>query len=117
MPIGTYGRRRIEGIQAHLNALRVAHKALEDRKLEGIRAVRRISRSLRSSIPLLEHSPILKSLSAIESASDDEVQAHLASLLTLLNRLTAQIPPINRAILVVDDDPVTLSLLKKTLTS
>src|SRR6266700_6337958 len=117
MDMKKYGRRKIEGIQAHLNALRMAQKILKSRKTEGVKAIRRISRSLQYAIPSIKDSPILKTLSGIQKANDANVERCLDNLLPHLEELTEQVRPIARAILLVEDDPLVIHVLKKQLSS
>jgi len=112
-----YGRRQIEGIQAHLNALHLVQKNLGWQKPEGAKAIRRISRSLKNTVPYAKNSTLQNILLEIEKAEDDKVGSHLIALLPHLGALTAQCTPISRAILVVDDNPVVIHLLKNQLGS
>jgi len=109
--------RSSEGIKAHLNALRVAQKAMQDRKSEGIGSVRRIARSLLHAASSFKDTSLQKLLSEIENANDDDLGPHLDALLPRLGALSAIEPVHKRMVLLVEDDPLLVRVLEKQLAS
>ncbi len=105
-----------EGLWAHLNALQAAEKALPQRASENIETIHRIVRSLQHSASLLDPQ-ITQSLSNIQKAKDEDVPLHLRELLPRLTEIVSRDTPDEMAVLLVDDDPVTLYLLQKKLIS
>jgi two-component system cell cycle response regulator len=103
-----------EGIRAYINALERAQKELMNSKVDGIKTVRRISRSLQHA-PALKDPQIIQNLSNLQKAKDDEIGAHLQTLLPRLTELISREAADDMVILLLEDDPITAGLMKKEL--
>jgi two-component system, cell cycle response regulator len=104
-----------QGLSARVEALGAAERGLERHEPEAIETVRRITHSLYFSRDTYDNPEATKAILALEKANDEELPAHLRSLLPKLRDLTSAVNAKRVTILIVDDDPFSSENLKRKL--
>ncbi|MGH9340258.1 MAG: diguanylate cyclase [Acidobacteriota bacterium] len=106
-----------EGLQARIDALGAARKALRAKSPEAADSIRRLARSVRVSGQLENCPGVIDAARALEESDDEHLSALLEQLLTSLKAAVVVIPLESTKVLVVEDDPVTARVLESVLSS
>lgn len=103
------------GLSAAIEALGSAWKAFRDRAPDAIDSIRRVARSLRGSSVAPALPEIADLASILENARETEVPACLERLLAVLHEVTSSNVRDKAAILIIDDDRLTIRTLEEKL--